>query len=228
MFSSNPVKFLLIPILVLSLFLSCRTRQNVGDKSVLLNGETRTQTATPFSNKEPKIFQTKIFVTMNLDGKTSTKKFFAARNGAKTLATFNIDEGNETSLLETGNGKTYVLKKKEKTYVEKIYTGANPKQGELNRFLTTEWLNEKRNVKFEKIDSKNKFTIYRVNFEDAKDSEILIYIDENLHIPIKQEFFETKSDKRTLVFTVELKDFKPATDDQMFKIPKDYSPETTQ
>ncbi len=219
---------MLIAILVLNLFLACRKPQNVSDKTVPLGMETKGQTNTPFSNKELEIFQTKILVTMNLNEKTSTKTYFVARNGAKSLTTFNFGEDNETSILENENGKSFILRKKEKSYLERTSTNANPKQSELNKFLTTKWLNEKRNVSFEKIDAKNNLTTYRVNFEDSKGSEILIYIDENLHVPVKQEFFETKNGKKTLVFMVELKDFKTSTHDKLFELPNDYKNKTTQ
>ncbi len=213
---------------LLSLFSACEKKRVVNDETTSLSTETKAQTQTPFSNKEPEIFQTEIVVTTTVNQKKFTKRYFVARNGTKTLTIFNFGEDNETSILESENGKSYIIKKREKVYFERKPARENSEQNELNKYLTTKWLNEKRNVKFEKLESKNNITSYRVDFEDSKNSEILIYIDDNLHLPVKQEFFETTNDKNTLVFTVELKEFKSNTDDSLFEIPMEYKDEAGQ
>jgi hypothetical protein len=77
---------------------------------------------------------------------------------------------------------------------------------------------------FENLGAENGLTKYRVRLKDMpKDaSETLIYIDENLKIPVKQEFYTINGEQKILVFSMELRNLKLQTDDKLFELPKDY------
>jgi len=52
-------------------------------------------------------------------------------------------------------------------------------------------------------------------------SEILIYIDPTVGIPVKQEFFSVHDEQKTLQYTVELQNIVLEVEDSLFEIPKD-------
>jgi hypothetical protein len=90
--------------------------------------------------------------------------------------------------------------------------------------LAIEWLNEKRGAAFENLGKENGLTKYLARLRDVPNinSEILIYIDENLKIPVKQEFYTINGEQKILVFSMELQNLKLETDDKLFELPKDY------
>jgi hypothetical protein len=65
----------------------------------------------------------------------------------------------------------------------------------------------------------NNITTYRVRFGDAASSDALIYINEDIGIPVKQEFYSINGDRRTLEYSVEFQDLQLTAEDDLFKIP---------
>ena len=58
--------------------------------------------------------------------------------------------------------------------------------------------------------------------DDAQNSEIIVSVDENIGLPVKQEFYSTGGEQKILTYSVELKNFSLQTDANFFEIPKDY------
>lgn len=219
MFSSDSVKFF-----ILSAFLfcpACGVWQSAKNVNSAPHVTEEIKTGIPFENKEPEAFQTEIVVTSYTNGEKSEKKYFLARNGAQRLTIFNRGEPNEASVLQTRDGKTFFLDGGKKTFRE----NQNPVgqgSGELNEFLTTEWLNQKTDAAFENLGTENNLTKYLVRLAGSNASEIFIYEDENLKIPVKQEFYSVSGEQKTLFFSVELKNFQTSADENLFKLPQDY------
>jgi outer membrane lipoprotein-sorting protein len=74
------------------------------------------------------------------------------------------------------------------------------------------------------LGTENNLTKYRVRMGDAENpnSEILIYVDEQIKLPVRQEFYSTSGEQKTLTFAVELKNFKTEADEKLFEVPKDF------
>lgn len=175
----------------------------------------------PFQNKEPDEFQADVVVTNFLNGEKIEKRYFLARRGSRHLTVFNRGEKTENSILETIDGRVFFIDKENKIYRE------SPNQsgktgGELNEFLTTEWLNQKRDAAFENLGAENSLTKYRVRLDDSTNSEILIFVDENLKLPVKQEFYSVSGEQKTLTLSVEIKNFLTSADENLFILPQDY------
>jgi hypothetical protein len=175
----------------------------------------------PFPNKEPETFQAEIIVKNFAEGSAQEKRYFLARSGARRLTVFNRGEKNETSVLQTAEGKTFFINNEKKTFREnEIQTGRAG--GELLEFLTTEWLNQKTGAARENLGTENNLTKYRIVLDGAGASEILIFIDENLKLPVRQEFYSVSGERKTLTLSVEMKNFLPSADENLFKLPQDY------
>lgn len=213
MISSKSLKFLLFFTLVFCS--SCRFWQNNSNS----NTQTRQIDAPeivseiPFSTKEPEIFQAEI-ITKN-EG-TEEKTLIARKNGRF------FSRKNDLAILQTEANKSFLINFAKKIYVENVGKTSTKLEttGEtLNDFLTTEWLNQKTDTKFESLGTENGLSKYRATFEA---SESLIFVDENYKIPVRQEFYSVEGETKTLVYSIELQNLKLIADEQLFELPKDF------
>jgi outer membrane lipoprotein-sorting protein len=214
-------------ILFASIFLFCltscgfwQTAENTNTNAPQISEEIKT--GIPFESKEPETFQTEIIITSFLNGEKTEKVYFAARTGNKSLTIFNRGEKTEHSVLTDG-GKTFFFNTENKTFRETENTsGAVSSGDEMSEFLTSLWLNRKTDAKFEKSETENNLTNYRITPENSAASEIILTYDENLKMPVKQEFYSVSGEEKTLTMTVELRNFQPSADEKLFVLPQDY------
>jgi hypothetical protein len=218
MFSSNPLKiFFVLAALFCS---SCQVWQSAENVNTEAFVAEEIKTGIPFSTKEPEVFQAEIVVSAG----GAEKKFFTARNKGKQLTVFNRGEKSETAVLQAENGQTFVINHEKKTFRENQIgaSGFLSENRNLLDFLTTKWLVEKTDATFENLGAENNLTKYRVRLADSNNSEILVFVDENLKIPIKQEFYSITGGQRSLMYSVEIRSFKLQAEESLFELPKDY------
>jgi len=53
-------------------------------------------------------------------------------------------------------------------------------------------------------------------------SEMLISVDEQIGLPVKQEFYAVSGEQKVLTYAVELKNLKLKTDENLFTVPADF------
>jgi hypothetical protein len=215
MLSSKLCKyFLVFPLFCAS---SCQFWQNPSNSNVATREpeiiELRSEI--PFSTKEPETFQAEV-VTKS-EGQE-----------AKTFITYSqgrfFSRDGDVARLQIEANKSFLINFAKKIYVEN--TGKSAAQSEPSGetwpdFLTTEWLNQKAEGKFESLGQENGLSKYRVVFEA---SESLIFVDENYKIPVRQEFYSVEGDTKNLVYSIELQNIKLVVDEQLFEVPKDFRP----
>ncbi|MEP6902587.1 MAG: hypothetical protein ABJA66_12600 [Actinomycetota bacterium] len=217
MFSFNLTKIFTVFAIIFLLFSACRFWQTE-------SGETSNKTPTvsedlkseiPFSITEPEQFQAEIVVTAN----ETERKTFVARNGANRRYDFNFGAKNQLTNLQTD--KNYLILIEQKVYAE---TGAaqTAATDDWANFLTTEWLSENRAANFEKLETVDNVTKYRVRLGTGDKSEILISVEEQLGLPVREEFYSTGGGQKILTYTVELKNLKLKTDENLFAVPTDF------
>ena len=223
MFSSNYIG-LFLTFTALSACLSCNLpdAKNPDTQNESTIGTTRN--SAPFSTTEPETFQAEIIVRSFNGGVASEKRYFFAKKADKSLMAFDYTAENETALLETED-RQLVISRKNKTYREKFRTAPSTETNGLRKFLTTKWLNEKKESKFERAGTKNGLVEYRVTIEDSAKSEIFVYVDEKTGLPVKQEIFSVSGNEKKLTFSVELKDISLEVDESTFTLPEGYKPE---
>ena len=170
----------------------------------------------PFSTREPEVFQTEIVVTTN----GQERKTFVAQNGANRRFDFNFGSKNQVSVVQTD--KNYLLLPDKKIYAENLNGEKDAASESWADFLTTEWLNAKTEARFERLETEGNLTKYLVRLGAGDLSEILIYVDEAQGFPVRQEFYSTGGGQKILTYSVELKNLKLQTDDNLFAVPKDY------
>lgn len=218
MFPFAHIKIQIFLALVLLFFASCR----FGQKN---EAETNAQTPSvaeelksevPFSTKEPQIFQTEIVVSAN----NRKRVYYVARNGMNRRFDYDFADVNQVSVLQTD--KNYLLYPSKKVYAEDV-GGENTSAPESwTDFLTTEWLNQRNETFYERLEPENNLAKYLIRINGSNLSESIIYVDENLGFPVKQEFYSIGGEQRVLTYSVELRNTKLQTDETTFSIPKNY------
>ena len=228
MFSSTPAKLFYLVLFFSICFSACGF---CGKRSENSNASPPPFTAReipsviPFSNKEPEVFQCEIVVSTFINDEKSERKTFIARNAARRLTIFAAGEKTEISLLQIGEGGAFSISQAKKIYTENAAGRASPvSSGEaFGDFLTVARLNSKASAAFESLGAENGLSKFLVRLNNSETSEILVFVDENLKIPVRQEFYSRAGDEKTLLYTVELKNFQLQVDDKLFEPPpKDF------
>jgi hypothetical protein len=230
MLSSNRTKlFHALLILAISFSAACAAQWSRADENSNADSDQsfaarELQTGIPFPNKEPEVFQTEIVAADFADGEKFERRTFLARSGLKRLTVFGVGEKSEISLLQADETKTLTLFPPQKIYKETptSQTAATAAGGEtLQGFLTSRWLNAKTDAAFENLGADDSgLNRFRARLDDSDSTEILIYVDENLKIPVRQEFYRRGAgDQKTLLSQVELRNFKTQADDKLFQLP---------
>ncbi len=214
MISSKSLKFFLLFTLVFCS--SCQYLQNSANSNSSSNQTIISDKNgdTAFLTKEPETYQAEIIE--KTDDNEIIKTFIA-----RSKERFLIKTDDIGTLKLTAN-KSFLINFAKKIYFENDVKNiiTNETSGEtLQDFLTTEWLNQKTDAKFENIGVENGLTKFIAKF-DA--SETIIFIDENVKLPIRQEFYSVEGEQRNLTYSLEIQNLKLIIDETMFEIPKDF------
>jgi hypothetical protein len=218
MFSSNYTRFFAAFALIFSLFPGCRpwpqTENSNSAATPAVAAELKSEI--PFAAIEPARFQAEIIVTAN----AAERKTFVARDGANRRFDFNFGAKNHLTNLQTD--KNYLLLPARKVYTESASTETAAATDEWADFLTTEWLSAKTEAKFDKLETTESLTKYRVRMGDgASGAEVFVYVDEKLGLPVRQEFYAV-GEPKNLTYLFELKNLKLETDGGLFTVPADF------
>lgn len=209
MFLSNPAKSLLACILLLFFAAGCGFLRSSENKPVPLVPETKSRF--PFRTKEPENFQCEIVVT----AAEATRRTMLARKGGMRRVDFDVGEKNQRAILQTD--KEYLIAFDRKVFAENTAkTGVGEAQFSE---LTSELLNRSERAEFEEIGREKSVVKYRVILESADLSEIIVYFDELIGLPVKQEFFAVNGAEKTLQYSVDVVGFLTEVDEGLFAIP---------
>ena len=217
---SSSILHVLLIILVIFTASACRFEPQPENTNVVPFVAGEIKTGIPFSTREPDVFQAEIIITANAGSEITKKKYFVARNGERRLTVFNRGEKGEKTILQTD--KVFVIDGAKKNFREISGKTASFADDNLKSFLTTEWLAEKKEASFENLGAENNLTKFRVRLNDSTNSEILIFVDENLKMPVRQEFYSVSGEQKTLMFSVELENYQTRAEESLFVIPEDF------
>ncbi len=197
-----------------------------------------TSTTPPFATKEPERYQAVRITTTtksstSAPAETQTVRVFIARDGEKRREEYESGPGEQTIYLENAQGR-YLLLPADRLYAS-LSAADTPAD---SRSLTDpapevsvdRLLHESRSdTHYEKLGIENldgrTTTKYRVTRAESNKgtgagSETLIWIDEELGMPIKSE--TTFSGDRNSRVLTELKDISLNVDARLFELPADY------
>ena len=215
MLSLKILKICLFAVLCASACRFWQSKPSVSAAPPTPNAAVELKSEIPFATKEPEIYQAEIHITAN----NAETIIVTARNGANRLTTYDYGKNSEIVLLQTGDGKSFTIDRRQKTYAENP-TGGDSETDDI--FPTAELLNQKSAASFESIGVENGLTVYRVILDASKSSEIVVTVDDKINLPVKQEFYSVAGERKTLVSTTELRNFTIQTDAGVFDLPKEY------
>lgn len=221
MLSSNPIKFFFALVFALSVSSSCRwwraESETPPPPQTFAAEELKSEI--PFSTKEPENFQAEFVVTAD---NRETRTFFA-RSGDKRRFDYAFGTTNQLTVLQTGANQNFLILPAKKIYAENSASEipAQPSEN-WNDFLTNKWLNTSAEAKFTNLGTENNLTKYLVALNDGADAETIVFVDENVGLPVKQEFYSTGGGQKILTYTFEMRNFKTKTENDWFEIPKDF------
>lgn len=218
MILSNPVKSFLLALVFLTLCFGCRFWQNAENTNTSPGGGSFVEDMSdlPFQTREPDVYQAEIVVTAH----GAERVTFTARNGAKRRYEYNFGEKTASVWLQTD--QNYLMLPEKKIYAEQDSAEGSSETSALVDSLTVEWLNIKPGAKFESLGAENKQKKYSAKLNDSTASEIMLFIDEGSGLPVKQEYYSISGEQRELLYSVELRNLRLETADELFMVPKDF------
>jgi hypothetical protein len=200
--------------------------------------QTAPSSVPPFSTKEPQRYQATQVVTSSetiagIAAAPTTKTVAIARDGEKRREEYQTETGESLVYLEKPDGR-FVLMPAKKLYANLDLAArasdlGGPDDGAPESFESllneTSGASRYENLGPESLNGRGT-TKYRVTAGDAaKGTAVttvtLIWIDDELRMPIRSEMRSTEGDRTTKV-TMELRNFGPDVDPQLFVIPADY------
>lgn len=226
MFSPNSTKLFLALVFVLS-FSSCRWWRDADETPVEQQqpiAADKLMSDVPFSTREPDSYQAEFVVTANgLETKT-----FVARSGDNRRFDYDAGAKNQLTVVRTAAGESFLILPEKKIYADESDSSSapdSPAPGDnFNDFLTAEWLNARADARFTKLGAENGLTGYAVKLNDSDAAETIVFVDENINLPVRQEFYsrETGGERKSLTYAFEMRNFKTYTPGDLFETPKDY------
>lgn len=219
------LSFFILPVFLLAGISGCGLWKDPGkfDSATDPEIDSAISTNIPFSTKEPENFQAEIIISSFIKEQKSEQRYLIARQNGNSLQTSYKGSEKERSILRTAENKTYLINHQTRSYRELTSgRGSAFSDDKLIKSLTSKWLNEKTSAKFEKAGTEKELTKYLVKFDDSTKTEVFIYVDEKLKIPVKQEFFSLYENKKTLTYRMEIKNFKSKANEELFKLPEGF------
>lgn len=221
MFSPNTIKFF-FSLVCAAFFCGCGWRQTANENAATPAPfvAEELKSAAPFQTKEPENYQADLIIITG----AAESKIFTARRGANYRVDYESGENRQTSVVQKGDGKSFLILRGEKIYAETTSgeTSAAPVSNNPADTSGGEWLNIRADARFANLGSENGLTKYRVNLDESLDAETIVFVDENLNLPVRQEFYSLRDGERTRTYAVEMRNFRLQTDAGLFEIPANY------
>lgn len=211
MFLSNPAKSFLAVSFILLAAGGCgwlTPADNTSTPAIPASGK-----RFPFKTKEPGVFQCEIVQTAG----DSVRRTRLARKGGWLRLDFDFGEKRQMSVLRTD--KEYLIDAERQAYAEKVPLAGNTVETQFSDLTHELLFTGGIQGDFEEAGREDDLIKYRSGTDENASSEVILFYDPTIELPVKQEFYSVTGEERTLVFSVEMVNFKTEIDDGMFMIP---------
>lgn len=210
---SNPA--ILFVFCLLAFAAACSCSSSPGDTNISSPEIAKRVTSIPFPTAEAERYSVEILVTSG----GIERRYIAARDGSKQRIEFDPETDHHKIMIK--NERTFIIDPNKKLYAE-IASGSSQKfPAEFISDLTQQLLTAKIDTKYELVRTENNIDIYRAVINESSTSETLIYIDKDLLMPVKTEFYTVSGENRELRHTSQMRNFNTNVDEQMFVPPAD-------
>jgi hypothetical protein len=211
MFLSNPVKIFHAVWLLSIVFAGCSFwRSDPNPRTTLASSPTN---EFPFALHEPEIFQAEIVIRTG----EHERHILIARNVNQRRIDYDVGTDYQRSVIISD--KEYVLTFKRKEYTERPLTSD---LSSVDSTLSGQLMNARDYSDFEEVGRDGSVTRYKGLVNEGSASEILIFYDQSIGLPVKQEFYSIEGESRVLQYSFELRGFKTDVDASVFQIGKEF------
>jgi hypothetical protein len=211
MFLSTPAKIFSAICFLSLVFAGCSLWRSNENSAVTFASEPKSEF--PFIAHEPEVFQAELVVrTGEIERRT-----LIARNGEMRRMDFDVGTDNRHAVLITD--KEYLLYFKRMTFEERELSSNAAEQYEP---LTAQMLNLRDYASFDEIGRDGSVVQFKARVNESRNSEVLIFFDESIGLPVREEFYSIEGDQRTLQYSVELRDFRRDVQPELFTVPPDF------
>jgi outer membrane lipoprotein-sorting protein len=207
MFLSNPVKIFHAVCVLSMIFSGCSLWRESEKAAVALERDSKSDY--PFTTREPDVFQTKIVIRSG----GRERHMFLARDGNRRRVDFDVDTDDHRAVISTD--RQYLLSFKRKTYTEQpLLANTGERDGQAIPLM-----NRRDYSEFEEIGREGSTIQFRARINESATSEIMIFFDENVGMPVREEFYSIDGDERRMLYAFELYDLTLTIDDALFEVP---------
>jgi len=211
MFLSNPVKIFHAVWPLLIVLTGCSLWRSDPNPTTTLASSPASEF--PFAVAEPEIFQAEMVIRVG----ENERHILVARNLNQRRIDYDVGTDHQRAVLITD--KEYLLSFKRKEYTERPLTS---ELASIDSSLTGHLMNARDYSDFEEVGRDGSVIQYKAHVNEGSASEIMIFYDQSIGLPVKQEFYSIEGEARTLQYSFELRGFKTEVDESVFQIGKEF------
>ncbi|MEO8573410.1 MAG: hypothetical protein ABI481_05530 [Pyrinomonadaceae bacterium] len=167
----------------------------------------------PFVAREPEVFQAELVVRSG----EKERRIFIARSGEKRRIDYDVGSDEQHSVIIAD--KEYLLFFKRRVFEEHLMSS---NAAALYEPLSAQMLSTRAYANFEEISRSGSVVQFRAHINESANSEAIIFFDEAIGLPVKQEFYSIEGEQRKLQYSVALEGFRTEADLELFTVPKNF------
>ena len=169
----------------------------------------------PFSTREPDVFQVEIVTRAG----GVERRITVARDKNTRRIDYDVDTDSHRAVIISD--KEYVLDLRRKTVSERELAAAGAMKKEVSSLL-----NVRDYADFDEVGRQGSVIEYRARVNESDASDVSIFFDESIGLPVRQDFYSVNGDERKLKYSVELRNFSREVDLGVFEIPHGFRRES--
>ena len=212
MFLSNPARYFVICTFFLAAGAGCGLWQNTTGhvvRSIEAEGG-----AAPFSTKEPETYQAEIVIKSG----GRERRIFTARKGERSRTDYDHGTSGQRTVIRSGPDLVY--SERLGIYAETPAGTPGRPLSELENDVSAILLSRRPDTTYESLGHENGLSKFRARSDENSASEVIVFVDDNIGLPVKQEFYSVAADGQiVLQYTMEVRDVKLEADDALFAVP---------
>lgn len=209
MLLSNPARILYATSFLSLFFAGCGLWQDNDNSPPKIVRQLRKEL--PFSTREPEVFTAEIVLRA---GETE-RLMSIARDGEKRRIDY--DRGTDSHRSVLISDKEYLIYFKRGAYSESDIVSST--ESAAGGDPLSHLLDLRDYTEFEEMGREGSIVRFRARVNDSLSSDVMIFYDEAIALPVKQEFYAIDGETRTLQYSVEIKGFTTAVDPAVFQVP---------
>lgn len=170
----------------------------------------------PFPAIEPERYSVEVVVT----GDNIERKYHIVRDGFKQRIEF--DPGTDSHKIFIRNTTKIMIDPQKRIFAEQPADGGQAFPADFISDLTQQLLTARFDTVFAFVGTVDGRDIYNAVINDSTVSEMVVYVDKALNMPVKTEYYRINGKEKILAYSTEIRNFKTVVDENMFAVPAGY------